>query len=158
MLDFASDLSRALLSNYSGFPNSCLLVQFSLGVDAFEVFVESRDCHLKQFRDERLSQPEHVVAESAFDAGAVALGLIEDKSLSLALLAHPPAADFDSTAPTLSSPLSSVGNTGVAQGGESARQLGICGDPFVNRLKLFGDPELRVDLRLRGPSSAELAG
>ena len=78
VLNLPRDFTLALRSNYSEFPNSCPRRQFSLGVDAFQVLIYGWNRHLEQFGNERLRQPQRLVFETALDAGAAILRLVQD--------------------------------------------------------------------------------
>ena len=68
------------ISNYSEFPNSCPCRQFSLVIDAFQMFINRRHRYLKQLRDKCLRPPDRFVFKPALDARSPLLGLIKDDS------------------------------------------------------------------------------
>ncbi len=54
MADVAIDLSRAFLSNYPEFPDSCPRLQFALLVNILQVLVDDSHVLLKQFSHQGL--------------------------------------------------------------------------------------------------------
>jgi hypothetical protein len=79
VIDQAGNLARALLVNYSEFPNSCLRSQLALREDALPVLAHRRHRHLEEARNQRLRQPERVVGEPAFDPCSSILGLVQQE-------------------------------------------------------------------------------
>lgn len=78
MLDLAGDLACSFPSNYSEIPNSCLFVQLPLAVDVSDVLVDHCHRNLKELRDQRLTQPQRLIRETAFDPRPTILGLVKD--------------------------------------------------------------------------------
>ena len=90
MFELAVHLSPAFGSNYSEFPNGCPRLQFSLGMDAFQVLVDGGHRDLKQLADKRLRQPDRFILEPALDARLAVLGLVVRAALIAAEVVDTP--------------------------------------------------------------------
>ena len=72
--DLAIDLACALRLNYSEFPNSCLFRKFTVGVDFFDMLIDSRQADIIQHCHHLLRQPDILVLVAHLDAGRIVTG------------------------------------------------------------------------------------
>ena len=74
MRHFTVDLPCALCLNYSEFPNSCLLCQFSVRINLFDMLIDGGKSHIIQCRHHLLRQPDILVLIPHFIAGITLAG------------------------------------------------------------------------------------
>ena len=65
----AADLPSSLCLNYSEFPNSCLLCQFSVRINLFDMFIDGGGSNIIQCRRHILRQPDILILIQDFIAG-----------------------------------------------------------------------------------------
>ena len=80
MLDLTGNLPHSLGLNYSIASNSCPGLQFSFGVNLFQMMIHRIHTNLKQIGHQLLRQPNAFVFEPALNARLPVLGLVEDEA------------------------------------------------------------------------------
>jgi hypothetical protein len=79
----------AINSNYPEFPDSCFTGQFAIVIDVYQMLIDRPHVLVKQLGDQRLRQPDRLVFETALDARASILRLVEDyRGLRLLVVRH----------------------------------------------------------------------